>query len=116
MMAKGVAYLIVDQAPLFQKGVDTHDGADITSQVSSAGCDCQIFDGVKTICVDHEVAVVLVDSWRFASIPVVEEFGHGLAFYFMDGVHIKPGAVARKDDRVSLRHKMLASSGLDNLL
>lgn len=75
--------------------MNTHDGTDITSQVPSAGCDCQVLNGVETICVDHKVTVVLVDSWRFASVSVVEEFSHGLAFDFVNSVHIEPSAVAR---------------------
>jgi hypothetical protein len=94
-MIKRAVYLVVNQAPLLQKCVDTHDGTDITSQISSAGCDCQVLDGVETICVDHKVTIVLVDSWRFASVSVVEEFGHGLAFDFVNGVHIEPSTVTR---------------------
>lgn len=89
------AYLIVNQSPLLQKGVNAHDSANITSQIPSASRDSQILDGVKTICVDHEITIVLVDGRCFASVSVVEEFGHGLALDFVDNIHIEPGAVAR---------------------
>ena len=32
-------HVVVDQAPLFQKSVHTHDGSDITSKVAPACCD-----------------------------------------------------------------------------
>lgn len=110
------SYLIVDQSPLLQKGVDAHDCAHVTSQVPATGCHSQVFDGVEAICVDHKIAVVLVNSRRLASISVVEELRHGLALDIVDGVHVEPSAVAWENDRVGLRHKMLASSRLNNFL
>ena len=41
----GSAYLVVDQTPLFQKGMDTHDSANVSSQVSPASSDGEILCG-----------------------------------------------------------------------
>lgn len=94
----------------------THNGANITSQVSAAGSDSEIFDRVQTVGVDHEIAVVFIHSRGFASVAVVEELGHGLALNLVDGIHVEPGRVARENDGVSLRDEVVASRGLDGLL
>lgn len=80
----------------------THDSADITSEISPTSRNSQIFDRVEAIGINHEVPVVLVNSWSFASIPVVEKFWECLSFDVVDLVHIKPSAVTWKDDRVCL--------------
>ena len=74
--------------------MDSHDGADISGQITSASSDCQILLGVESIRIDHEVSVVLVYSRRLASIAAVEELGQGFLFDVRNLVHIKPGAVA----------------------
>ena len=74
--------------------MDPHNRANIAGQVSAAGRHGQVLDGVQSVGVDHEVAVVLVHSRRLAPIPVVEKLGECLPFDAVDGVHIKPGAVA----------------------
>lgn len=109
-------YLVVDQTPLLKEGMDSHDGANITSQVSTASRYCQILDGVQSVGIDHKVAIVFVDSGGFASVAVVEELGHGLAFDVVNRVHVEPGTIARQDNRMCLGNEMLASSRLDGLL
>ena len=78
--------------------MNTHNCTNISSQVSPAGGNGQIFDWVKAIRVDHEVSVIFVDRWSFASVSVVEEFGEGLSFNIIDFVHVEPRTVTREDD------------------
>lgn len=96
--------------------MNAHNSANIASQVPAAGCDCQIFNRVEAICVDHKIAIILVDSWCFAPVPVVEELGHSFTLDFVNSIHVEPGTVAGKDNRVSLRDEMVASSRLNDLL
>lgn len=93
--------------------MDTHDGAYVASQVSPASRHSKVLDGVEPVGVDHKIAVVLVNGWSFASVAIVEEFGHGLALDFMNSVHVEPGAVAGKNDGVRLGDEMLAGGRLD---
>ena len=79
-----------------------HNGADISSKISPASSDGQIFNWIETICVDHEVPVILVDGGGLASISIVEEFWKCLPFDIVDFNHIKPGAITWENDRVSL--------------
>ena len=102
------AYLIVYEAPLFKESVHTHNRADISCQISPASSDRQIFYWIQTICVDHEISVVLVNSGRLASIPVVEEFWESFPFDSVDFVHVEPCAVAWENDRMCLRDEVLA--------
>lgn len=109
------AYLVVDQAPLLQEGMNSHNGANITGQVSPAGRHSQILDGIQPVRVDHEVSVVLVDMRCLAPVAAVEKLGEGLSFDVVDGVHVKPGAIARKDDGVSLRDEVFPRGVLNAL-
>ena len=52
----------------------SHNGANISCKISSTGSNGEVFRGIEAICVDHEVAVVLIDCWRFASVATIEEF------------------------------------------
>lgn len=88
--------------------MDTHDGANIASQVSSCCSHCQILARVESVCVDHEISIVFVDMWRFAPVAIVEEFWQSLALDIVDGVHVEPGAVAGQNDRVCLRDEVFA--------
>jgi len=88
-------YLVVDQAPLLEKGVDSHYSANISSKIAPASGDCEIFRWVETVGVDHEVAIVFVDGWCLASIATIEELWEAFLLCIVDGVHIEPGAVAR---------------------
>lgn len=108
--------MVVNEAPLLQEGVDTHDGADITGEVATASGDGQVFDGVQSICVDHEITVVLVDGGGLASIPAVEELCESLSLDGVDGVHVKPRGVAGEDDGMGLRHEMIACRRFDGCL
>lgn len=67
-------YLVVYQAPLFEEGVYTHDGANVTGKVPATSSHSKVLRGVQAVSVYHEVTVVLVDGWRLASVSVVEEF------------------------------------------
>lgn len=52
----------------------SHNGADISCKISSTGSDGEVFRWIEAICVDHEIAVILIDCWRFASVATIEEF------------------------------------------
>ena len=86
--------------------MNTHDGADISGQVPSAGGNGQVLGGVQAVRVDHEVAVVTVDSRRLAAVAAVEELGQGLALAVVDVAHVEPCRVAGDDGRVGLRNKV----------
>jgi hypothetical protein len=72
-------HLIVNQTPLLKEGVYAHDGANVTGKVASAGSDGEVLDGVQSVGIDHEVAVVLVHRRSLATITVVKELGESLA-------------------------------------
>lgn len=95
-------YLIIDQTPLLKESVHPHNRADISSQISPAGSDRQIFYRVETVCIDHKVSIIFVYSWGLASISVIEELREGFSFDAVDLVHVEPGAITREDDRVCL--------------
>ena len=107
-----VAYLVVDEAPLLEEGVDAHDGADISSQVPPAGSDGQVLGRVEAVGVDHEVAVIAVDGGRLAAVAAVEELGQSLALAVVDVAHVEPGRIAGDDGRVCLRDEVRARSSL----
>lgn len=100
--APGCLYLVIDQSPLLKKRVDTHDGTDISGEVTPASRDSQIFNRVQSVGVDHKVAVVLVDGRGLAAVPTVEELRHGLALDVVDRVHVKPCAIAGQNDSMCL--------------
>ena len=75
-----------------------HDRANISSQISPASGNSQVFDWIKTVCVDHEVPIILVDCWSLASISIIEEFRQGFGFDFVYLAHVEPGAITREDD------------------
>jgi len=65
--------LVIDQTPLLQKPVNSHDRADITGQISSTCRDGQVLSWVESVGVDHEVAIVFVDGGCFASVSAGKE-------------------------------------------
>jgi len=103
-----IAHLVVNETPLLKESMDAHNSAYISRQISPACRNCKIFDRIQTVCVDHEVSIVLIYCWCLASIPVVEEFREGLALNIIDLVHIKPSAVTWQDDGMCLGDKMLS--------
>ena len=102
------AHLIVDQAPLLQERMNAHDGANITCQVTTTSSHSQIFDGVQSVGVDHEISVVLVSSGSLAAITAIEEFCEGLLFDRINGVHIEPSSIAGENNGMGLRDELLA--------
>lgn len=54
--------------------MNSHDRANITSKISSARSDGKIFYRIQSVCVDHEISIVLVHGWCLAAITVIEEF------------------------------------------
>ncbi len=67
------SYLVIDQTPLLQESMDSHDCADIASEIPPTCSYCKVFDGIQAIRVDHEVAVVLVHRRCLASVSTVKE-------------------------------------------
>jgi hypothetical protein len=53
--------LVVDESPLLQECVNTHDSTDVTCKVSSARGDSEILCRSESVRIDHEVAIILVD-------------------------------------------------------
>jgi hypothetical protein len=80
-----------------------HDCANISSKISAASSEGKILARIETVGIDHEVAIVLVNGWSLASVPVVEELWQSLALNVVDRVHIKPSAVTWEDNGVCLR-------------
>lgn len=95
-------YLVVDEAPLLEKRVHTHDRANIASKVTSTGCDGKIFHRVEPVGINHEVTIIFIDSWSLASVAVVEELGQRLALNVVNRVHVEPGAITWQHDGVRL--------------
>ena len=54
-------HLVVDQAPLLQEGVHTHDGAYVSCKISPACSDSEVLGRPETIRIDHKVPIILVD-------------------------------------------------------
>lgn len=90
-----LVYLIIDQAPLLEESVDAHNGAYISSQVTSTSSDRKVFLRIEPVSIDHKVPVVFVHGRRLAPIATVEEFGKSLFLNVRNLMHIKPGTVAR---------------------
>lgn len=67
-------YLVIDQTPLLEERVNSHNCANITRQISPAGSNGKIFHWVQPVGIDHKISVVLVHSWCLAAIAVIEEF------------------------------------------
>lgn len=103
------AYLVVDQAPLFQERVDTHNRADISSEVSATSSDCEVFNGVQSVCVDHKISVVFISSRRLAAITAVEELCERLLLDRVDNVHVEPAGVAGEDNGMGLGDELVTS-------
>ena len=80
----------------------THNSTNISSKIPPASRHGQVFNWVETICVDHEIPIVLVDGGSLTAIPVVEEFWEGLPFDIVDLAHVEPGTVTWENDRVGL--------------
>ena len=87
-------YLVIDQTPLLKERVDSHDGTNIASKISSARSDCKIFHRVQSVGIDHEVSIIFVHGLRLAAITVVEKFRQGLLLQVVYLMHVKPSTVA----------------------
>ncbi len=62
MELRGVhIYLVVDETPLLQKCVHTHNSAYVACKIPSARSDGEVFGGPETIGIDHKVPIILVD-------------------------------------------------------
>ena len=86
--------------------MNSHNSTNITSKIPPTCGDCKVFGWIKAIGIDHEIAVVFIDCRCFAAVSIVEELRHCLFLESINGVHIKPSTVARKNDGVSLLYQM----------
>lgn len=68
-------HLIVDESPLFQEGVNPHDGTDVSGQIPSTRSDGEVFTRPQSIGVDHKVPIFLINRRRLAPVLRVEELG-----------------------------------------
>jgi len=50
------------------------NGADVSSQIPSAGRGREVFRWIQSVSVDHEVAIRHVHFWRLALVFAIEEF------------------------------------------
>ena len=95
-------YLIVDESPLLQESMAPHDGANISSKISSTSCWRQILCWVESIRVDHKVSVGEINLWSLATIFVVEKLRQMSLFNAVNAVIIKPSWVTWNNDVMSL--------------
>lgn len=107
MGQRKVEHLIVDDSPLFQEGVHSHDCAHITSQVSPTGSQGEVFGRVEAITVDHKVAVVLVDGGHLGAISSIKKLGQGFFFQGVDLGEIEPGGIGGNDNGLGLGEEVL---------
>ena len=54
--------------------MNPHYSANIAGKIAPTCRDGEIFGRVKSVGIDHEVAIVLINPWCLAPIPAVEEF------------------------------------------
>ena len=86
--------------------MNSHDSTNISSKIPPTCGNCKVLGRIKAISIDHEIAVVFIDGRCFAAVSIVEELGHCLFLKSIDGMHIKPSTVARKNDGVGLLYQM----------
>ena len=61
-------HLVVDQTPLFEECVHTHDSTDISSKISTTCCKCQVFARPESVCINHKVTIILVNGRCFGAV------------------------------------------------
>lgn len=86
--------------------MDAHNRTHITGKITATSSDSQVFDGVQAVGVDHEVTIVLVSCRRLAAVASVEELRERLLLDGIDGVHVEPVCIARKDNGVCLSDEL----------
>lgn len=77
-------HLVIDQTPLFQERMNPHDGTNISTQVPPTSGNGKILLRLKSISMDHKIAIILVNCGYFGSILAIEEFRQGASFDGMD--------------------------------
>lgn len=101
--------LIVDQPPLLEKGMNTHDRTNITRQIPTTGRDRQVFIRIQSIGIDHEVPIGHVTETEqnrsavcsneslplhfrcFRAILGIEEFAQSPFLDGIDRIVVEPG-------------------------
>ena len=66
---------IVNESPLFEERMDSHNSIYISRQMPSTSGSGKIYRGIHPIEMDHEISVFFVNLWCFTRIFVREEFG-----------------------------------------
>lgn len=99
-------YLIVDKTPRLEESVHTHNGANVSTQISPASRECQVLGWVQSVCVDHEIPRIFVSRRRLAAISAVEPLRKRFLLNLVDRVHVEPCAVTWQDDLMCLRDEI----------
>lgn len=89
------SYLVIDQAPLLEECVNSHNSTDVPGKIPPTCRYREILCRVQTVCVDHEVTIVFVDCWSFAPVPTVKELWQSLSLKLVDVVHVEPCTITR---------------------
>ena len=85
--------------------MDTENSTNVTSQISSTGGESQVFFGLQSITINHEISPIFVHSRSLAPIPSIKELRERLALDGMDFCHIEPRAVGWNNNGMSLLDK-----------
>lgn len=109
--SRGGTYLVVNEPPLLEKRVYTHNGTDVASKIAAAGSDSKIFRRSHAIGVEHKVAVILVHRGGLAPVARVEKLGESALFDRVDGAHVEPDAVRGDYDVMRLRGQVALCLG-----
>jgi hypothetical protein len=74
--------------------MDSHYSADVATEIPPTGGKSEVFRGIESISVDHEVTSVFVSGIRLAPVSTIEPLWQVLLLNFVDAVHVKPLTVA----------------------
>ncbi len=70
--------------------MESHDGADVTREMSAARCRCQIGIRVLPVEQDHKVPILLIGLGRLRGVSPVEKLWHRVFFNLMDIIEVEP--------------------------
>lgn len=102
---EGSVYLVVDEPPLLEEGMDPHNRPDIPSEMAAAGSDGEVGRGTLAVHLDHKVAVAHELAGRLAAAALPEKLWKGPALDIMHLLLPVPGGVGREDYVRGRRHR-----------
>lgn len=85
----------IDQSPCLQEGMESYYCTSISTDVSSAGCCCQVLRWVLSIERDHKVPCFYIGLGCFGRKFVAEVLRTRFLFYFVYLVHVEPLGAGR---------------------